>query len=333
MMLRDWDKWEDGMNNGRWIQRGGGNDTIDLRWQAPWDVYDNANGGDGNDLIYGNLADNQLLGGNGADTIYGEWGNDRIEGGNGNDSLSGGFGDDKVWGGANDDSIAGNDGHDDLYGDEGNDVLQGNAGDDWMYGGSGNDALYGDSGNDRLDGGLGADIMRGGSGSDALISTAGADKVYGDDGADRVYLSGANTRLSEAGLELRGGSGDDTLFLLTPTGTSLTVNGLGANVTGFEGINIEDSTMGTMTLSFRDVIRTADNDHLRIEGDWRDTVRLQDDVAGDVLTGGNWERAQIQSTVTSSDGEFFTRYDYRAVDGGQILASVSVENDVDVMLV
>jgi hypothetical protein len=319
------------MNNGRWIHRGGGNDTIDLRWQAPWDVYDNASGGDGNDLIYGNLANNVLLGGNGADTIYGDWGNDRIEGGAGNDSLSGGFGDDDIWGGANDDSIAGNDGHDDLYGGDGHDVLQGNAGDDWIFGDAGNDALYGDSGNDRLDGGTGADIMRGGSGSDALISTSGADKVYGDDGADRVYLSNAGARLSEAGLELRGGSGTDTLFLLTPTGTSLNVNGLGANVTGFEAISIEDSTTGTLTLSFRDVIRTADNDHLRIEGDWRDTVRLQDDVAGDVLTGGNWVREDIASATTGADGEFFTRYFYEV--GGQVMATVSVENDVDVVLV
>lgn len=219
--------------------------------------------------------------------------------------------------------------HDTLYGDDGNDVVQGNAGDDWVYGGSGDDALYGEIGNDRLDGGLGTDTMRGGSGSDVLITTSGADKVYGDDGADHVYVTNAGYRLSAAaGLELRGGSGTDTLFLVQAEGTSLTVNGLGANVSGFEAINIEDTTAGTLNLSFRDVIRTSDVDHLRIEGDWRDTVRLQDDVAGDALTGGDWVQGITSGT---NDGESYTRYSYQV--GNQTLASVSIDTDVDVVLV
>lgn len=316
------------MNNGRWLSGGGGNDTIDLRWQAPWDVYDNASGGDGNDVIYGNTADNVLRGGNGADVISGEWGNDRIEGGAGNDSLSGGWGDDLVQGGDGNDSIWGNDGRDTLFGDAGNDVIQGNSGDDGVYGGSGDDALYGDDGNDTLDGGFGHDVMHGGAGNDVLLTASGGDKVYGGSGSDDVYVYNAGSHLFETGLELRGGSGTDTLHLRTPDGTSLSIDRLGAHVTGFEAINIEDSTSGELTLSFRDVIRTSDTDHLRIEGDWRDEVRLENNLAGDALTGGRWVEGL---TSVAGDGEAYTRFFYQL--DGQTLATVSIDTDIDVALV
>jgi hypothetical protein len=47
------------INNGRWRNGGDGNDRIDLAVQAPWDVRDNASGGDGDDTIWGNIADNR----------------------------------------------------------------------------------------------------------------------------------------------------------------------------------------------------------------------------------------------------------------------------------
>lgn len=316
------------MNNGRWRYGGGGNDTIDLRWQAPWDVYDNASGGDGNDVIYGNMADNILRGGAGADSIYGESGNDHIEGGSGNDSLSGGSGDDVVEGGSSNDSIWGDDGNDTLYGDDGHDVVQGNLGNDRIYGGSGDDTLYGDDGNDTLDGGTGNDTMYGGIGHDTMTTSSGGDKVYGGTGSDHVYVDNAGSHLFDAGLELRGGSGTDTLHLRTPENTSFTILGLGNHVTGFEVIDIEDTTSGDLRLSFRDVITTSDTDHLRIDGDWRDEVRLENNVAGDALTGGVWVQG-----VTSilNDSESFTQYSYHR--NGEVLATVSIDTDIDVSLV
>jgi Ca2+-binding RTX toxin-like protein len=333
------------LNNGKWINRGDANDTIDLRWQNPFDVYDNASGGGGNDLIYGNMADNVLRGGSGADTIYGESGNDHIEGGTGSDSLGGGWGDDTVEGGDNNDSIWGDDGHDALYGDGGNDVIQGNSGNDRVYGGSGDDTLYGDDGSDTLDGGSGNDIMYGGLGSDTMdggsgndtmhgglgndviTTSSGGDKVYGGDGSDHVYVNNAGTHLFDAGLELRGGLGTDTLHLRTQN-ASLTINGIGDNVTGFEAIDIEDSTFGTLTLSFRDVITTSDTNRLRIDGDFRDEVRLENNVAGDTLTGGSWV-AGLTSIL--GDSEAFTQYTYEV--NGRVMASVSIDTDIDVVLV
>src|SRR4051794_23113812 len=82
------------MNNGLWRNGGSGDDTIDLRYQLPWDVKDNADGGAGNDIIYGNMADNTLRGGSGDDAISGGSGNDTLEGGTGHDALYGDDGND-----------------------------------------------------------------------------------------------------------------------------------------------------------------------------------------------------------------------------------------------
>src|SRR5262245_63759589 len=50
-------------NNGQVRNGTNSGETIDLRYQAPWDVRDNANGFAGNDTIYANIADNVLTGG------------------------------------------------------------------------------------------------------------------------------------------------------------------------------------------------------------------------------------------------------------------------------
>src|SRR5205085_9235928 len=55
-------------------------------------VIENAIGGNGNDTILGNFADNILVGRGGADTIYGGNGDDLLDGGAGNDTLNGGNG-------------------------------------------------------------------------------------------------------------------------------------------------------------------------------------------------------------------------------------------------
>ena len=316
------------LNNGKWINRGDANDTIDLRWQNPFDVYDNASGGGGNDVIYGNMADNVLRGGSGADSIYGESGNDHIEGGSGSDSLGGGSGDDTVEGGGDNDSIWGDDGHDALYGDGGNDVIQGNSGNDSVYGGTGDDTLYGDGGNDTLDGGFGNDVMYGGVGNDTIITSPGGDKVYGGDGSDHVHVNNAGSHLLDAGLVLQGGLGTDTLLLRTQE-PSLIINGIGDNVTGFEVIDIEDSTFGTLTFSFRDVITTSDTNRLRIDGDSRDVVRLENNVAGDALTGGSWVAGL--TSIQEDSSEAFTQFAYQV--NGRVMASVSIDTDIDVVLV
>lgn len=62
---------------------------------------------------------------------------------------------------------------------------------------------------------------------------------------------------------------------------------------------------------------------------WRDTVRLENNVAGDVLTGGTWVQAGI--TAVTPDGETYARYSYQI--GDQTLATASIDTDFDVVLV
>ncbi|HEN8802199.1 TPA: type I secretion C-terminal target domain-containing protein [Pseudomonas putida] len=66
-----------------------------------------------------------------------------------------------------------NDAKDFLSGGNGNDILFGQGGDDTLDGGKGNDILLGGSGNDTLIGGQGNDILIGGSGADTFVWKAG----------------------------------------------------------------------------------------------------------------------------------------------------------------
>ena len=81
-----------------------------------------------------------------------------------------------------DDTIFGGAGNDLIFGQEGNDLVYGDAGNDILLGGSGNDTLYGGDGDDLLIGGPGDDVMSGGAGSDIFKYVAGdlAGVVDGD---------------------------------------------------------------------------------------------------------------------------------------------------------
>ncbi|MGL5996152.1 MAG: immunoglobulin-like domain-containing protein, partial [Pseudomonas proteolytica] len=64
-------------------------------------------------------------------------------------------------------------------------------GNDTLLGGSGDDILFGQGGNDYLDGGKGNDILLGGTGNDTLIGGQGNDILIGGSGADTfVWRSG-----------------------------------------------------------------------------------------------------------------------------------------------
>ena len=134
-------------------------------------LIEQAFGGDGNDLIVGNLADNTLHGGRGDDTVAGGFGSDTIYGNGGDDRLRGDL-NIRADGGA----IGGNDL---IYGGDGNDAIAGKGGDDILHGDAGHDALYGDAGRDWLSGGAGHDVLTGGADLDifALTVDAGMDII------------------------------------------------------------------------------------------------------------------------------------------------------------
>jgi Ca2+-binding RTX toxin-like protein len=383
------------MNNGLWRIGGTGDDTIDLGLQAFWDIRDNADGGDGNDTIWGNIADNHITGGNGNDYITGSWGNDHIEGGNGNDSLfgqedndhleggaggdllDGGSGNDLLEGGSGTDNLYGGDGDDTVEGDTGNDVLHGDNGDDNLIGGDGQDSLYGGSGNDILQGdempsafnSTSNDYLSGGDGNDYLIGMQGNDVMYGDagndtiydgyidntgndsmyggdgnddlhsfDGADylsggagddNIYISDAGARLGTPGLEMHGGSGYDTLHLDFEAKSTTVISGLPNAMDGFQRVDIEDAANTDWTLSFRDIRTMSDTDHITFDGDTGDVLRLENNVAGDSLSGGTW--VQGLTEITADPSESFTHYDYTV--HGTVAASVSVDTDIHVFLI
>nr|WP_329603999.1 immunoglobulin-like domain-containing protein [Pseudomonas asiatica] len=71
------------------------------------------------------------------------------------------------------------------------DISGANDGNDVLTGGNGNDILFGQGGSDRLDGGRGNDILLGGSGDDFLIGGHGDDTLIGGAGKDTfIWKSG-----------------------------------------------------------------------------------------------------------------------------------------------
>jgi Ca2+-binding RTX toxin-like protein len=142
------------------VTLGNKNDFVDNESAVPL----TANGGPGNDTVFG---------GSGKDTLNGGDGIDDVQGGTGNDTLRGGRGDDHVEGGPGKDKLYGEAGHDDLIGgdldgelSDSGDTIYGGAGNDFLLGGYGNDTLYGNAGNDNLLGGAGKDKLVGGPGDD-----------------------------------------------------------------------------------------------------------------------------------------------------------------------
>jgi len=127
-----------------------------------------------------------LNGGNGDDVLIGNVSNDTLTGNNGDDDLNGKAGNDILNG------VAGNDR---LTGDLGNDTLTGGAGNDVLLGGDGNDTLTGGTGNDVLSGGLGKDTLTGGTGKDifvfdTVLSTANIDTLKDfTSGVGKIQLS------------------------------------------------------------------------------------------------------------------------------------------------
>lgn len=174
-------------------------DDVILGTEAGEDI----DGGDGDDLICAGGGDDVVLGGDGNDQIFGEAGRDVIEGGNGNDRLFGGPGDDELLGG---------EGRDRIFGEAGNDLLEGGSGRDRVFGASGNDTLRGDRGADLLNGGAGDDLLLGGRSKDKLLGAAGSDDLQGGRGKDILKGGGGDDHLDGgAGSDkIKGGNGVDT---------------------------------------------------------------------------------------------------------------------------
>ncbi|MBV4467397.1 LapA family giant adhesin, partial [Pseudomonas sp. SWRI79] len=132
---------------------------------------DTVNGGDGNDLLFGDLVSFNGIAGEGYQAMQAfvaqQTGVDlsKVTTSNVHQYITEHYTAFDVSGA--------HDGNDTLLGGAGNDILFGQGGNDLLDGGKGNDILLGGSGNDSLIGGQGNDILIGGSGADTFIWKAG----------------------------------------------------------------------------------------------------------------------------------------------------------------
>ncbi len=258
-------------------------------------VIENAIGGDGDDVLIGNAAANELRGMRGADTMRGGLGNDSyfvdhagdvtVElAGGGNDRVEAslswtlaanierltltGTGDINGTGNALANRVDGNDGANLLDGAGGNDSLHGLAGDDTLLGGAGAD---------RLDGGAGADSMAGGADNDTYMVDDALDLVFelAGGGNDRVMASVSHTLAAEVERLILTGSAD-----LEGTG-----NELANQMEGNAGDNRLDGGGGHDSLS------GLDGDDTLLGGAGAD--RLDGGAGADSMVGGTGNDSYI----------------------------------------
>ncbi len=204
----------------------------------------------GNVTINGGSGDDVLMSNAGNDSIKGGGGNDYAWGGSGNDSLTGGVGNDKVLGGIGDDQLYGGVGNDKLTAGNGADFASGGKGDDTIVAGLGNQILAGNTGFDYLDmskvagaatidlGKHLATVVADGESYKSFIS--GFERVTGTDNGTTFV------GLSDRGLQLTGGAGDDHFHL----------KGGGDILTGKAGADVYDWTKKSLANSVKsDVIK------------------------------------------------------------------------------
>ncbi|SEN64656.1 type I secretion C-terminal target domain (VC_A0849 subclass), partial [Pseudomonas sp. ok272] len=150
---------------------------------------DIVNGGDGNDIIFGDLVSFNGIAGEGYNAMQAfvaqQTGVDvsKVSASNVHQFVTEHYnlfdvsgtkdGADTLLGGDGNDIIFGQGGNDYIDGGKGNDILLGGTGIDTLLGGEGNDLLLGGEGNDLLFGGKGNDTLTGGSGADTFVWKAG----------------------------------------------------------------------------------------------------------------------------------------------------------------
>ncbi|SER04649.1 calcium-binding protein, partial [Thalassovita taeanensis] len=252
-----------------------------------------AHGSQFNDVLGGDLGDNELQGFGGNDTINGAQGDDLLLGGDGHDSLFGGTGDDEIWGGRGNDTIDGGAGLDFMrYRDSTArvvvDLVNGEAQDG--FGGSDtlrdienidgsifDDVLRGDQNANELRGYDGGDTLSGNAGNDTLLGNAGNDNLQGQTGNDEIWGGRGNDTID-------GGAGIDLLRYLDSTaGVSVDLAG-GTAQDGFGGTDTLSGLESVDGSTFGDVLAgdVGVNDLRGFSGN--DT--LAGNAGNDILQGG-----------------------------------------------
>ncbi|MBF8795487.1 type I secretion C-terminal target domain-containing protein, partial [Pseudomonas monteilii] len=215
---------------------------------------DTVKGGDGHDIIFGDLISFDAIPGNGIEAmqayVAGRLGTtaDQIDGRALHKYISEHVSEFDVSGS--------NDGSDTLLGGDGNDILFGQGGNDYLDGGKGNDVLLGGTGNDTLIGGQGNDVLVGGGGADIFMWKAGDTghdviKDFNRDQGDRLdlrdLLQGEKASTIDDYLKITTVGGDSTLQI-SSQGKLNEAGGLAnADVTiKLEGVNWSNTTINSL---------------------------------------------------------------------------------------
>lgn len=260
--------------------------------------------------------DDTLDGGEGNDVLYGQGGSDSLDGGEGADTVVGGEGNDVADGGA---------GNDQIQGDEGADTLRGGAGDDFIEGGTGNDVLYTGTGNDTLDGGDGDDVLNNSSGDDSLVGGAGNDRLVASSGND-MLAGGADNDTLIGGTDndsLLGGSGNDSLMGDFEASGSVSAN----NLFAYEYYEL-DSAGPLASLADAGFTSGTENDN---PPDGEGTVDTVDVAAIDAFHGGNGDTFAVKLTTTLTvTGAGTYSLDLTSDDGSMLYVngSLLIDNDM-----
>jgi Ca2+-binding RTX toxin-like protein len=208
---------------------------ISNRKSKLWQFFDLTDDPDIKIFTPGELTGRSVRGLGGNDSIEGSSDAEEFNGNSGNDIILGRDGNDLIRGGQGNDSLAGNNGEDVLNGNAGADFLNGEDQSDILRGGQGNDVVAGEPGDDILIGDRGTDLLVGGSGADIFILRTDPSSNYSWD-----YI--ADFDVSE----------NDRIGL---------TDGLIARDIIFQGTsNISRSNLGSIALSFPDLVTAADPD-------------------------------------------------------------------------
>jgi Ca2+-binding RTX toxin-like protein len=209
------------------VEGGGGDDTIVAAAAAcPAGCHlgvgsQTFEGGEGDDVVFGERGNDTLLGGPGNDQLFGGIGDDLLRGGPGNDRLAGGFGADSIDGDEGDDYVRGDSTIDRIFDTGGGtDTLSYSTGITPGFGGtvpvSGFPAPGGERGlrlqlsaggengeNGVAPNGGGVDEVEVGA-FETIVGTAFSDYIVGTSAGERIYGGGGADALV-------GGGGSDTL--------------------------------------------------------------------------------------------------------------------------
>jgi serralysin len=256
------------LNQEAYSNTGGSTGNVSI---ARGTVIENANGGNGNDVLIGNSANNRLDGGAGTDQMYGGAGNDifvaNLQGdlvfedvGGGTDTVESSSNfylydnvENLTLSGSAGNFGVGNELANTLTGNSGENLLIGWGGIDTINGGAARDAIFGVEGDDILNGEAGIDYIVAGNGNDTLNGGADADEMYGQAGNDSldggssfdtdimVGGDGHDTIDGDSGLGdfdyMYGNLGDDIFYVDTPADLVFEQSGEGtdtvfANISG-----------------------------------------------------------------------------------------------------